>query len=576
MAPAAAGDVRGAGLVGAAPPSSQFFRHDGYDAAARARPDRLSAHRGRGTSLERTEKERRVHVSPNGTYGSNVGDTALASPPPAPRSTPTPADPIAKNPPTEGVRASYRAWRYPLTSVAAEKPWSINERGSDDDQGGRVEKLITEAMAGAEPNNRSRKASHSLGFFKEGLPEDRTKKREARGRGRSKEGSSPIKAPRGLDMGKRPNDQYARDPAQRVPALDIPSDDGYRSSTEGGRPSSVPVTKQVNLDVNSAGGLSTVDGYANLAGNAEALKDQVRALPPQLLAEIRKHHNLTPGATKGTSFSQSLRVAVSERSKDERDRSEVNSVTSSRKDEDINDDGAELSPLKSADDEDESGEEQISSAIFLPHQSTRDSPEEDENVLESVPDQREGDRRSLDGSNLPRWLEQYEVASRDLPLKDPKSRPVPIPSPVRVKPSSSRAEREIVALEPGDVSGVEQEIVDDSGYTTAGEDLIDDNDLTPVGSLKPEGYIPGWNNRHVSDEIQDPKRPLEAIELIPYRHQVGGHTTMWRFSKRAVCKQLTNRENEFYEIIERYHPQLLKFLPRFANNPPPSFLGHWP
>jgi inositol-hexakisphosphate kinase len=52
--------------------------------------------------------------------------------------------------------------------------------------------------------------------------------------------------------------------------------------------------------------------------------------------------------------------------------------------------------------------------------------------------------------------------------------------------------------------------------------------------------------------------------LIPYRHQVGGHTTLWRFSKRAVCKQLTNRENEFYETVEHYHPQLLKFLPRFV------------
>jgi len=29
-----------------------------------------------------------------------------------------------------------------------------------------------------------------------------------------------------------------------------------------------------------------------------------------------------------------------------------------------------------------------------------------------------------------------------------------------------------------------------------------------------------------------------------------------------VCKQLNNRENEFYETIERYHRDLLPFLPR--------------
>ncbi len=62
-----------------------------------------------------------------------------------------------------------------------------------------------------------------------------------------------------------------------------------------------------------------------------------------------------------------------------------------------------------------------------------------------------------------------------------------------------------------------------------------------------------------------PIQPRDAIELIPYKHQVGGHTTLWRFSKRAVCKQLTNRENEFYEKVERYHRDLLPFLPRYVD-----------
>ena len=56
--------------------------------------------------------------------------------------------------------------------------------------------------------------------------------------------------------------------------------------------------------------------------------------------------------------------------------------------------------------------------------------------------------------------------------------------------------------------------------------------------------------------------PLAAVELKPYDHQVGGHSTVYRFSRRAVCKQLNNRENEFYETIERTHAELLRFLPR--------------
>jgi inositol-hexakisphosphate kinase len=55
---------------------------------------------------------------------------------------------------------------------------------------------------------------------------------------------------------------------------------------------------------------------------------------------------------------------------------------------------------------------------------------------------------------------------------------------------------------------------------------------------------------------------MDAVELKPFSHQVGGHTTMYRFSRRAVCKQLNSKENMFYETIEKCHPELLGFMPR--------------
>ena len=79
----------------------------------------------------------------------------------------------------------------------------FGEEGNDESQG-QVEKSITEAMTGAEPNNRSRKASHSLRFFKEGLPEP--KKREGRSRGRSDEGAARAKTVVGSDTGKQKPD----------------------------------------------------------------------------------------------------------------------------------------------------------------------------------------------------------------------------------------------------------------------------------------------------------------------------------------------------------------------------------
>ncbi len=53
------------------------------------------------------------------------------------------------------------------------------------------------------------------------------------------------------------------------------------------------------------------------------------------------------------------------------------------------------------------------------------------------------------------------------------------------------------------------------------------------------------------------------VELKPYKHQVGGHTALFRFSKRAICKPLFNEENTFYETIETQHAELLPFVPRY-------------
>lgn len=61
-------------------------------------------------------------------------------------------------------------------------------------------------------------------------------------------------------------------------------------------------------------------------------------------------------------------------------------------------------------------------------------------------------------------------------------------------------------------------------------------------------------------ESQPP--PLGAVELKPYNHQVGGHSTIYSFSRQAVCKQLNSKENEFYEVVEQNHPALLDFMPR--------------
>lgn len=58
------------------------------------------------------------------------------------------------------------------------------------------------------------------------------------------------------------------------------------------------------------------------------------------------------------------------------------------------------------------------------------------------------------------------------------------------------------------------------------------------------------------------KYPL-AVELQPFKNKVGGHTAIFKFSHRAVCKALVNRENTWYENIEILHPELLRFMPKY-------------
>lgn len=70
------------------------------------------------------------------------------------------------------------------------------------------------------------------------------------------------------------------------------------------------------------------------------------------------------------------------------------------------------------------------------------------------------------------------------------------------------------------------------------------------------------DDSQVHIEEPQPEYPL-SVELTPFKHRVGGHTAIFRFSHRAVCKTLLNRENKWYESIELRHEDLLKFMPRY-------------
>jgi inositol-hexakisphosphate kinase len=532
----------------------------------------LNTDRGRGTSLERTPKEKRVTDMAAESPSINPGDTGITH-----ASTPISAaslNNMSDNPPTDGVRARYREWREPRPGITSEKTWSIGEERTGDSSEGQVEKSIAEALAGVEHNNRSRKASHTLRFFKEGLPEEKIKKRDLKDRGRSKD-----KSPLVLDFASS-GTGYFDDVANHRPSTSRTNSAEQVNAVA--RPPSMHGEGPLSRVLSSRSSMTRLT--TNTFADTQVVKEDVqqvkdvpqRRLPKQLLDDLRKNHNLTPAAIKGSSFSKSLPAIESEKPKQAKDLDANLAPAAIREEEEkgVGEPENEESPAAKTSDEDEdSGEEQISSALFVPHKSSRDKTFVDngrlsEDVCESPPTHHRGSSMEPE-----QWLVEHEVEVKDKDgdKRKPGDKGFELKQVPSGHTSSDKAEAQQIP-EPATHSESGYDSFSDAGYSTRGEDdMVEDGEVTPTGTLKAHNYMTQLEKGRLHDHQQTTKPPLEAIELIPYRHQVGGHTTMWRFSKRAVCKQLNNRENEFYEKVERYHPKLLKFMPRYVylTYPPP-------
>ncbi|SAM75316.1 related to KCS1-potential transcription factor of the BZIP type [Ustilago bromivora] len=122
---------------------------------------------------------------------------------------------------------------------------------------------------------------------------------------------------------------------------------------------------------------------------------------------------------------------------------------------------------------------------------------------------------------------------------------------------------------------------DDDGGHEFNHDLADEDDLQMSGSEWEAGKAPATSTKakvaagHHANAVSRHARPSQrsrtlssteppaVVQLQPYHNQVGGHNSIFQFSKRAVCKPLVGRENEFYEAVEREHPVLLCFIPQY-------------
>ncbi|CAO1639304.1 unnamed protein product [Sympodiomycopsis kandeliae] len=92
---------------------------------------------------------------------------------------------------------------------------------------------------------------------------------------------------------------------------------------------------------------------------------------------------------------------------------------------------------------------------------------------------------------------------------------------------------------------------EDHSQLEAEEEYTDDDDELEYNMTS--------SDQHTVATDDGPK----VVQLQPFNNQVGGHNAIFRFSKRAVCKPLVSRENQFYEAVEKDHPSLLSFIPQY-------------
>lgn len=275
------------------------------------------------------------------------------------------------------------------------------------------------------------------------------------------------------------------------------------------------------------------DGESTGRGkDAASTKPVPQHLPLGLLEEIRNHHHIAPGQARKIPFAKAA---------PSRDVDRVRSLDRT---------------LKEGEDE-ESDREHISSATYFPHQGVvlGDSPT-DEPESPQKPRLEAGKAGKVEQK---KGGEDVQIALRREDTSDCLHGDLSLtrePSAKDLEIQGKHAQARERLLSDSDY---------ESGYSTGEYDsqISEDEELTPTATPTTKSVL-AEQKRSIQRKHShaQPPAPVGAVELKPYRHQVGGHTTVYRFSRRAVCKQLNSKENMFYETVEKHHPELLGFMPR--------------
>ncbi|MCJ1396213.1 hypothetical protein MMC18_009102 [Xylographa bjoerkii] len=446
----------------------------------------------------------------------------------------------------------------------------------------RIDEQIEATLANEEPlsNARSRKASHYLGLFRENA----TTQEQRNNKIRSKD---PLKG------------------RQAIPAFESPANEGMGS---GGLPEGEASSTLPNIISRAGEPASILEEHATVGASNESVTRPRQAqekpgyvLSPRPLSDVSNHSqpeqqksvDESAGPTDSIEWisgdpSQGvlpLRLLEEIRSQQYLPKSSKASISSSIGDTTRGNSNTNVQVPPATDpelwdpyllgphgqlsrsktdntgdeDEYESDKEQISSATYYPHHTPSPDLLEDTDADHSSPFESSDDAtKSSEASSL-EFADDEDMTTADKLPEDLQHRADSYQYHDKsLKARSSSAAR--FAPAPGSTTSSSSEAEYDSWDESGTSDKADDSGATDGGDLTPTA-TPSVHTHYLRSGSR--QAPLKAVQLKPYKHQVGGHTNVYSFSKQAICKQLNNRENEFYEVIEHRHPELLKYLPRY-------------
>ncbi|KAJ5397446.1 hypothetical protein N7509_005559 [Penicillium cosmopolitanum] len=458
-----------------------------------------------------------VHSVPAGETGTNT--SAFEDTPTERSLLPSAIDDVSHSPGTLTPSAGHN-WPSPEGEAVPFPPLTDPNRG----RRGRLDNSIEANLTNAEPasNVRSRKSSHYLGLFKENTTSPDRKRWEDRDRARLHEGHADLNSVMDFDQ------------QNSTPSID----------------EDVSLRKSISLPSLSDGQIfepSTPVDPPRQADHEDPFKRNPPTLPLSLLEEIRNFH-LTPGGGRGSSFSKSIPTQYTERSRDyfqaEPHIERFNESLSS-----LDEETGQNSPQF----EDEEENEQISSAVYFPHE--RVAVPEDDQRKEPI----EADPHGVQTVQISAAETGHEL------MLVPQERSKSSQQEVGHVDISFRSKNESKILH-GDLSGLRSPTdgipekplgtISEHSYDHGDKSTTDSESVSADESVHSSTLDDSTTGSLTDDADTPTATPTQRPKFTPRRKPTPS-------AQRAVCKQLNNRENEFYERIERRHPDMLLFLPRY-------------